>query len=258
MMREPSGWPIAAIRSAIASRAPSIAPVVWELAARITSDSLSPASRMVIETFSRPPGERSTSISLTGAVDGAGAAAVGAARGALSPAAPGPRRVVSAKAACGNPAAASGGAEGEDGGALAAPFDLGPADPPESASAPPAPWLAPGLEAVFSAGAAERATGAADSVCRSPLGRPALAGAWADGIAGLQSARAAFDPGVVGGLSGGRGGATPAGAVAAACDGEVASSAAETAFVGEGGSPANGDAPDGVNASAALKAGPLA
>ena len=48
----------------------------------MTTESLSPASRIVIETFSRPLGERSTSISLTGDVASAWAGAGALARGA--------------------------------------------------------------------------------------------------------------------------------------------------------------------------------
>jgi hypothetical protein len=81
---ESSGWPIAAKRSAIASRAPSIEFIVWELAAWMTTESFSPVSRIVMETFSRPPGERSTSISLTGAVEDPDPAAGALARGAAS------------------------------------------------------------------------------------------------------------------------------------------------------------------------------
>ena len=50
----------------------------------MTTESLSPASRIVIETSSRPPGERSTSISRIGGVEGAGPAASALARGATS------------------------------------------------------------------------------------------------------------------------------------------------------------------------------
>ena len=50
----------------------------------MTTESLSPASRMVIETSSRPPGERSTSISLTDGPAAAGLAASALARGAGS------------------------------------------------------------------------------------------------------------------------------------------------------------------------------
>jgi hypothetical protein len=53
----------------------------------MTTESLSPASRIVIETSSRPLGERSTSISLTGAAAGGVAEADGLARGAISAAA---------------------------------------------------------------------------------------------------------------------------------------------------------------------------
>src|ERR1700729_3342305 len=53
----------------------------------MTTESLSPASRIVIETSSRPPGERSTSISRIGGVEGAGPAASALARGA-APACP--------------------------------------------------------------------------------------------------------------------------------------------------------------------------
>src|SRR5580704_11929740 len=47
----------------------------------MTTDSLSPASRIVIETSSRPPGERSTSISRIGGAEGAEPAAGALARG---------------------------------------------------------------------------------------------------------------------------------------------------------------------------------
>jgi hypothetical protein len=50
----------------------------------MTTESLSPASRIVIETFSRPPGERSTSISLIGGVEDAEPAASVVVRGATS------------------------------------------------------------------------------------------------------------------------------------------------------------------------------
>src|SRR6202161_172178 len=50
----------------------------------MTTESLSPASRIVIETSSRPPGERSTSISLTGEAEDLEAAASALARGATS------------------------------------------------------------------------------------------------------------------------------------------------------------------------------
>src|ERR1700677_3476295 len=50
----------------------------------MTTESLSPASRIVIETSSRPPGERSTSISLTGEAEDVEAAASALARGATS------------------------------------------------------------------------------------------------------------------------------------------------------------------------------
>src|ERR1700689_5497612 len=50
----------------------------------MTTESLSPASRIVIETSSRPPGERSTSISLIGGAEGAEPAARALARGAAS------------------------------------------------------------------------------------------------------------------------------------------------------------------------------
>ena len=54
----------------------------------MTTESLSPASRIVIETSSRPLGERSTSISLTGGAAGAARRAA-LARGATSAAAAG-------------------------------------------------------------------------------------------------------------------------------------------------------------------------
>jgi hypothetical protein len=54
----------------------------------MTTESLSPASRIVIETFSRPPGERSTSISLIGAEEDAEPVASAVARGAMSVLAP--------------------------------------------------------------------------------------------------------------------------------------------------------------------------
>ena len=50
----------------------------------MTTESLSPASRIVIETSSRPPGERSTSISLIGGAEGAEPAASALARGVTS------------------------------------------------------------------------------------------------------------------------------------------------------------------------------
>ena len=50
----------------------------------MTTESLSPASRIVIETSSRPPGERSTSISRIGGAEGAGPAASALARGVTS------------------------------------------------------------------------------------------------------------------------------------------------------------------------------
>jgi hypothetical protein len=50
----------------------------------MTTESLSPASRIVIDTFSRPPGERSTSISLTGGDEEAARAPSEVPRGATS------------------------------------------------------------------------------------------------------------------------------------------------------------------------------
>src|ERR1700733_390981 len=50
----------------------------------MTTESLSPVSRIVIETSSRPPGERSTSISLTGGAEGAEPGPSAVARGATS------------------------------------------------------------------------------------------------------------------------------------------------------------------------------
>ncbi len=50
----------------------------------MTTESLSPASRIVIETSSRPPGERSTSISRIGGVEGAEPGPSALARGATS------------------------------------------------------------------------------------------------------------------------------------------------------------------------------
>src|SRR3984957_12550691 len=49
----------------------------------MTTESLSPASRIVIETFSSPPGERSTSISLIGGAEDAAPMASAVARGAM-------------------------------------------------------------------------------------------------------------------------------------------------------------------------------
>ena len=60
----------------MASRAPSIAPAVWELAARMATLSRSPESRIVIVTSSRPLGERSRSISRTGGFASSSAASV--------------------------------------------------------------------------------------------------------------------------------------------------------------------------------------
>ncbi len=62
----------------MASRAVSMALAVWPLAARTTTESRSPESRMVIDTPSTPPGERSTSISRTGREVCAGAERAGA------------------------------------------------------------------------------------------------------------------------------------------------------------------------------------
>src|ERR1700733_11052264 len=50
----------------------------------MTTESLSPVSRIVIETSSRPPGERSPSISLTGGAEGAEPGPSAVARGATS------------------------------------------------------------------------------------------------------------------------------------------------------------------------------
>jgi len=69
--------------SAIASRAPSIVEAVWPLAARMTSESRSPCSRIVMETSSSPLGARSTSISRTGAGDRRPADRTGAGEGCV-------------------------------------------------------------------------------------------------------------------------------------------------------------------------------
>jgi len=66
MTREASGWPIAVSLSAIASRALSIACADSPLPARMTTESRSPASLIVIDSGSSEPGARSTSISRTG------------------------------------------------------------------------------------------------------------------------------------------------------------------------------------------------
>ncbi len=124
---------------------------------------------------------------------------------------------------------------------MGAPFDRGPADPPESASAPPAPRLAPGLEAVFSAGAAERATGAADVglplAPRSARARRRLAGWDRRAPVGARRIRSGRRRRLV---RRPRRGDFGRAWLRRPGDGEVASSAAEIAFVGEGGSPANG------------------
>jgi hypothetical protein len=202
MRREPIGWPIAARRSAIASRAPSIAPVVWELAARMTIESLSPASRIVIETSSRPPGERSTSISLTGATgDGVGADAAGT-RCALEVCAISMGLVLgSAKGICsgGDPPTAN------DGDACGSgwPSDSNPANPLElSGCAAPAGLLLGFAANLSVAGAAVR-TRVEEPTSRSPRGRPGLGGSAADPTR-AGSPRDAFDSGS-GALAGGSG-----------------------------------------------------
>ena len=132
-MSELSGWPIAAMRSAIASRAPSIELSVWELPARMTTESLSPASRIVIETSSRPPGERSTSISLTGWPAAAGLAAGALARGVTSA----PAAVAVEPSSLNDGAAAKGAEISAPNGSACA--NDGAAEPVGSGRRPPAP-----------------------------------------------------------------------------------------------------------------------
>src|SRR5271170_4630675 len=140
----------------------------------MTTESLSPESRIVIETSSRPAGDRSTSISLTGGAADACAVAGALARGATAPAA-----AATSKSPNDGPAAAE--AVGDVPNTLPCGADC----PAEAAGSGALPSAALSLGSALAEGAAGLATRGAEGAAAASAFRPPRTGSCAAARIGL-------------------------------------------------------------------------